>query len=43
VLDLEARRWRHPRRLDFRQNKERVARFKKKYDQYDWTGMIGRV
>ncbi|KAF8895271.1 CwfJ C-terminus 1-domain-containing protein-like protein [Infundibulicybe gibba] len=42
VLEIETRRWRRPRRVDFRSNKERVARFKKGYDQFDWTGMIGR-
>ncbi|KAI0311715.1 CwfJ C-terminus 1-domain-containing protein-like protein [Amylostereum chailletii] len=42
VLELEPRRWRHPRRLDFRQNNERIGKFKKKYNQFDWTGMIAR-
>ncbi|KAG6897766.1 hypothetical protein C0992_011435 [Termitomyces sp. T32_za158] len=42
VLDLEPRRWRRPRRIDLRVNKDRVFQFKKKYDKYDWTGMIGR-
>ncbi|KAG6832004.1 hypothetical protein H0H92_006040 [Tricholoma furcatifolium] len=42
VLELEPRRWRRPKRLDFRANKDRVAQFKKKYDRFDWTGMIGR-
>ena len=42
VLDLEPRRWRHPKRVDFRQNQDRVAKFKKKYETYDWTGMIGQ-
>lgn len=42
VLELETRRWRMPKRIDFRSNKERVAQFKKKYDKFDWTGMIGR-
>ncbi|KAG5651193.1 hypothetical protein H0H81_009546 [Sphagnurus paluster] len=42
VLELEPRCWRRPRRLDFRSNQERVSRFKKKYDKFDWTGMIGR-
>ncbi|KAL5520023.1 hypothetical protein ACEPAG_1683 [Sanghuangporus baumii] len=42
VLDLEPRRWRRPRRIDFRFNKERVSKFKKKYDKFDWTGMIGK-
>ncbi|KAH9933124.1 CwfJ C-terminus 1-domain-containing protein-like protein [Epithele typhae] len=31
-----------PRKIDFHQNKERVKKFKKKYDQFDWTGMIER-
>jgi len=42
ILELEARRWRRPRRVDFGKNKERVARFKKDYDRFDWTGLIGR-
>lgn len=39
LLDLEPRRWRRPRRLDFGRNKERVASFKKRFDQFDWTGL----
>ncbi|KAJ8080393.1 Pre-mRNA-splicing factor cwf19 [Marasmius tenuissimus] len=42
LLDIEPRRWRRPKKIDFRSNKERVAQFKKAYDKYDWTGMIGR-
>ncbi|TFK40716.1 CwfJ C-terminus 1-domain-containing protein-like protein [Crucibulum laeve] len=42
VLELEPRKWRRPRKIDFRSNKDRVAAFKKKYDKFDWTGMIGR-
>ncbi|KAJ8509116.1 hypothetical protein ONZ45_g8685 [Pleurotus djamor] len=42
VLEVEPRKWRRPRKLDFRSNKERVAQYKKKYDKFDWTGMIGR-
>ncbi|PCH40153.1 hypothetical protein WOLCODRAFT_136692 [Wolfiporia cocos MD-104 SS10] len=42
LIDLEPRRWRRPRRIDFYQNKQRVTESKQKYDQYDWTGMIGR-
>lgn len=42
VLELEPRKWRRPKRIDFRSNKERVAGFKKKYDKFDWTGMIGQ-
>ncbi|KAG6819995.1 hypothetical protein H0H93_006698 [Arthromyces matolae] len=42
VLELEPRRWRRPKRIDFRANKERVAQFKKKYMKFDWTDMLGR-
>ena len=41
VLEIEPRRWRRPRRIDFRNNNERVAQFKKKYDKFDWTAIIG--
>ena len=42
VLELEPRRWRRPRRVDFSKNKERAARFKKDYERFDWTGLIER-
>ena len=42
LLELEPRRWRRPRRLDFGRNKERVASFKKRYDRFNWTGLIER-
>ncbi|KAK7682399.1 hypothetical protein QCA50_014604 [Cerrena zonata] len=42
VLEVEPRRWRRPRRVDFHNNKARVAKFKKMYDQFDWTGLIGK-
>ncbi|KAF7968742.1 hypothetical protein HWV62_29569 [Athelia sp. TMB] len=42
VLETEPRRWRRPRKIEFRSNKERVAKFKQKYNAFDWTGMIGR-
>ncbi|THH11645.1 hypothetical protein EW145_g512 [Phellinidium pouzarii] len=42
MLDLEPRRWRRPKRVDFRHNKERVKKFRAKYDKFDWTGMIGK-
>lgn len=42
LLDVEPRKWRRPRRIDLRLNKERVERFKKTYTQYDWTGLIER-
>ncbi|KAF9257518.1 hypothetical protein L218DRAFT_965294 [Marasmius fiardii PR-910] len=42
LVDIEPRRWRRPKRIDFRTNKERVSQFKKTYDKFDWTGMIGK-
>jgi Protein similar to CwfJ C-terminus 2 len=42
LLDLEPRRWRRPRRMDFGRNKERVAGFRKRFDRFDWTGQIER-
>jgi len=42
LLELEPRQWRRPRRLDFGRNKERVANLKKRFDRFDWTGLIGR-
>ena len=42
VLDLEPRKWRRPKRFDFHSNKQRVAQFKRKYDKFDWTPMIGQ-
>ncbi|KZS90512.1 hypothetical protein SISNIDRAFT_430789 [Sistotremastrum niveocremeum HHB9708] len=42
VLELEPRRWRRPKKIDFASNKERVRRFRQQYDKYDWTGMIGK-
>lgn len=42
LLELEPRRWRHPRRLDFGRNKERVTNFRKRFDRFDWTGLIER-
>lgn len=40
MLDLEPRRWRKPRRVDFRQNKDRVAKFRAAYDRFDWTKLL---
>ncbi|TRM64016.1 CwfJ C-terminus 1-domain-containing protein-like protein [Schizophyllum amplum] len=37
------RRWRRPKRVDFHSNRQRVAQFKRKYDKFDWTGMIGKA
>lgn len=42
VMDVEPRRWRRPRRVEFRYNMDRRAQFRKKYDKFDWTGMIGK-
>lgn len=43
VLDIEPRRWRRPKRVDRGFNKERVEKFQKKYNKFDWTGMIGKL
>ena len=43
VLDLEPRLWRKPRRMDRRQNEERVAVFRKGYDQFDWTKLLAQT
>ncbi|KIK58206.1 hypothetical protein GYMLUDRAFT_171477 [Collybiopsis luxurians FD-317 M1] len=43
VLELEPRKWRRPRRvLGGARDKERIRDFRKWYDKYDWTGMIGQ-
>ncbi|CAL1713333.1 unnamed protein product [Somion occarium] len=42
LMDMEPRRWRRPRKIDFHHNKDRVAKFKIMYDKFDWTGMIGK-
>lgn len=42
ILDVEPRRWRRPKRVDSHFDKERVLKFRKKYDKFDWTGMIGK-
>ncbi|KAF9236508.1 CwfJ C-terminus 1-domain-containing protein-like protein [Melanogaster broomeanus] len=42
VMDVEPRRWRRPRKVDFRHQKDRIDNFKEKYDMFDWTGLIGK-
>ncbi|KAF5387505.1 hypothetical protein D9757_006530 [Collybiopsis confluens] len=43
VLELEPRRWRRSRRiLGGAKDRERIKAFRKWYDKYDWTGMIGQ-
>jgi hypothetical protein len=42
ILDVEPRRWRRPRKEDFRMNERRVELFKKKFDKYDWTKMLAQ-
>ena len=42
VLDIEARRWRRPKRVDCRMNESRTAEFKKLYSKFDWTNMIAK-
>ncbi|KAI0689707.1 CwfJ C-terminus 1-domain-containing protein-like protein [Cytidiella melzeri] len=43
VMEVEPRRWRHPRKIELRYSKDRVAKFKKQYDQYDWTSMLEKA
>lgn len=40
MLDLEPRKWRKPRRVDPKRDKERIDKFVKSYAPYDWTGML---
>ncbi|GJN94250.1 hypothetical protein Rhopal_007324-T1 [Rhodotorula paludigena] len=40
LLSLEPRKWRKPRRLDRRDQAQRVADFRKRYDRFDWTKML---
>ncbi|KZV61507.1 hypothetical protein PENSPDRAFT_592720 [Peniophora sp. CONT] len=41
VLEVEPPgKWRRPRKLDFRGNRDRVERYKKMYSGFDWTGML---
>ncbi|KAG8930708.1 hypothetical protein FRC02_003763 [Tulasnella sp. 418] len=42
MLDLEPRKWRRPRKIDLKLNRDRVAKFKTKYAKYDWTHLIGK-
>ncbi len=42
VVEAEPRRWRRPRKIEFRQNRDRVKGLKEKYDKFDWTGLIER-
>jgi hypothetical protein len=37
MLDLEPRKWRKPRRVDYRRNKERASKLGNKFHRYDWT------
>ncbi|QRV77385.1 complexed with Cdc5 protein cwf19 [Ceratobasidium sp. AG-Ba] len=40
ILDIEPRRWRRPRREDFRVNERRVEMFREKFEKFDWTRML---
>lgn len=42
VMELEPRRWRRPRKIDFGRSKTRVKEFRVRWAKYDWTGMIGK-
>lgn len=37
MLELEPRKWRKPRRVDYKRNKERASRLGNKFHKYDWT------
>ncbi|GAA5983741.1 hypothetical protein JCM11641_001740 [Rhodosporidiobolus odoratus] len=37
LLHLPPKAWRKPRRVDRRDNSERVEQFRKEYDKFDWT------
>lgn len=40
LVDANPRLWRKPRRMDRRQNEERVQAFRKHYDKFDWTKLL---
>ncbi|KAG9098068.1 hypothetical protein FRC06_006846 [Ceratobasidium sp. 370] len=42
ILDVEPRRWRRPRREDFRMNEKRVEMFRDRFEKFDWTRMLER-
>ncbi|KAG8862405.1 hypothetical protein FRB96_001475 [Tulasnella sp. 330] len=39
-LDVEPRKWRRPKKMDLKGNKQRVAKFNAAYSKYDWTHLI---
>lgn len=43
ILDVNPRLWRKPRRMDRRLNEERIKKFRKGYDAYDWTKMLSQT
>jgi len=40
LLDVEPRKWRRPKKMDLKGNKQRVAKFNATYSKYDWTHLI---
>ena len=40
ILDVEPRKWRRPRRLDWREQSGGLEAFKARYEKFDWTRMI---
>jgi len=40
MLELEPRRWMHPRRVDYSMNAQRAKSFGKMYAKYDWTAQL---
>ncbi len=37
MLGIEPRRWRRPRRVDFKRNHERASKLGNQFSKYDWT------
>ncbi|KZT51006.1 hypothetical protein CALCODRAFT_443665 [Calocera cornea HHB12733] len=40
MLDIEPRRWMHPRRVDYSMNAQRAKSFGKMYAKWDWTPQL---
>ena len=42
LLDLEPRRWRKPRRVDYHADAQRLAKFKASWEEFDWTKLLAQ-
>jgi hypothetical protein len=40
MLEVEPRKWRRPKKVDYGLNRVRVQRFRAAYDKFDWTGQL---